>query len=208
MCLIPCIHIFTPAASTTMAAATATMAAAAATIYGSARACVCNNGMRVFSRKTPSRFAQEGLLPNVCACVWYGMVQTERLTITVATRRAKATRRPLVKRGRATRRPHEGHTKATGKTCSFSACARQRVKNCLPSSKRLLWQLWFLKKHMFYQWPSCGLRMFSKWPSCGLRVATEESSEFQGPKASSAPSSCFSVIARNCPDTINLLRPP
>ena len=58
--------MFTPAAITTMAAATATMAAATATIYGNARACVCNNGTRAFSRKTPSRFAQEGLLPNVC----------------------------------------------------------------------------------------------------------------------------------------------
>ena len=98
----------------------------------------------------------------------------------------KATRRPLVKRGRATRRPHEGHTKATGKTCSFSACARQRVKNCLPSSKCLLWQLWFLKKHMFYQWPSCGLRVaFVGFPS-GLRVAfvwpLTKAVNFKGPK--------------------------
>ena len=82
--------------------------------------------------------------------------------------------------------PHEGHTKATGKTCSFSACARQRVKNCLPSSKRLLWQLWFLKKHMFYQWPSCGLRVaFVGFPS-GLRVAfvwqLTKAVNFKGPK--------------------------
>ena len=82
--------MFTPAASTTMAAATATMAAAIVTmpaatatmtcirrtrlygnghtcvrnIYDSARTCVCNHGTWAFSSKTPSRFAQEGLLPN------------------------------------------------------------------------------------------------------------------------------------------------
>ena len=82
--------MFTPAAITTMAAATATMAAAIVTmpaatatmtcirrtrlygnghtcvrnIYGSVRACVCNHGTRAFSSKTPSRFAQKGLLPN------------------------------------------------------------------------------------------------------------------------------------------------
>ena len=83
--------MFTPAAGTTIiAAATATMAAATVTmpaatatmtcirhtrlygnghtcarnIYGSARACVCNHGTRAFSSKTPSRFAQKGLLPN------------------------------------------------------------------------------------------------------------------------------------------------
>ena len=39
-------------------------------------------------------------------------------------------------------------------------------------------------------------------------MATDESNEFQGLKVSSAPSSCFSIIAHNCPDTINLLRPP